>query len=166
MNGSIPQRGFWWTDDEHLKESQAHHSKHAVQPRGSQRPRNRRVKVCASKALGKLSIQASSDVTFRGLGALLAEKFAAEGCNVAINYNASQDRAKDIAAKIEKNHQVKTVVIQGVSLRCDLKSVDLCSLTITKDVGQLVDCERMVFEATKCLGGLDVIISNAVSRGF
>ena len=53
----------------------------------------------------------------RGLGALLAEKFGDEGCNVAINYNESRDRAEATAAKVEKAYHVKTVIIQGVSLR-------------------------------------------------
>ena len=50
----------------------------------------------------------------RGLGALIAEKFAAEGCNVAINYVSNLERAKETAAKIEKECGAKTVVIQGV----------------------------------------------------
>ena len=45
----------------------------------------------------------------------MAEKFAAEGCNVAINYNENQVRAKETAAKIEKDSNVKTLLIQGVS---------------------------------------------------
>lgn len=52
----------------------------------------------------------------RGLGALVVEKFAAEGCNVAINYNENKDRAKHVAEKAEREHGAKTVVIQGVSL--------------------------------------------------
>lgn len=51
---------------------------------------------------------------FRGLGALIAEKFAAEGCKLAINYNASQDRAEQVAEKIERHHKTKAVLIQGV----------------------------------------------------
>ena len=50
----------------------------------------------------------------RGLGALIAEKFAAEGCNVAINYVANSERAKETAEKIEKAYQSETTVIQGV----------------------------------------------------
>ena len=50
----------------------------------------------------------------RGLGALIAEKFGAEGCNVAINYAQSKDRAEALAEKIEKEHGVKTLVLQGV----------------------------------------------------
>ena len=51
----------------------------------------------------------------RGLGALLCQKFAAEGCNVAINYNSSPDRAKQVAEACEK-HGVKAVVVQAVLL--------------------------------------------------
>lgn len=78
----------------------------------------------------------------RGLGALIAEKFAAESCNLAINYNASQDRAEQVAKEIERVYKIKPVLIQG-------------------DVGKLADCERIVQEAIDELGGLDVIISNA-----
>lgn len=45
----------------------------------------------------------------------MAEKFAAEGCNVAINYNASQERANQVARKVEKEYQVKSLVVRGVS---------------------------------------------------
>lgn len=50
----------------------------------------------------------------RGLGALVAEKLAAEGCNVAINYNESKDRAEAVAKKITEDFQVKVIVLQGV----------------------------------------------------
>ena len=50
----------------------------------------------------------------RGLGALIAEKFAAENCNLAINYNASQDRAEQVAEKIERVYKTKPILIQGV----------------------------------------------------
>ncbi|KAL8787020.1 MAG: hypothetical protein Q9213_002456 [Squamulea squamosa] len=53
---------------------------------------------------------------FRGLGALLAEKFAAEGCNVAINYNASEDRAQQLAEKIHKLYNSKAIIVKGVLL--------------------------------------------------
>ena len=52
----------------------------------------------------------------RGLGALIAEKFAEEGCNVAINYNASKDSAEMVAERVGKQHGVKTAVIQAVLL--------------------------------------------------
>ena len=55
------------------------------------------------------------DAPCRGLGALVAEKFALEGCNVAVNYNASQESAEQVVAKIQK-FKVKSFVIRGVGL--------------------------------------------------
>jgi NAD(P)-dependent dehydrogenase (short-subunit alcohol dehydrogenase family) len=62
---------------------------------------------------------------YRGLGALVAEKFAAEGSNVAINYVSNEDRAKETAAKIESQYKVKVVIIQGVRLRLSLSYIIL-----------------------------------------
>ncbi|MCJ1299270.1 hypothetical protein MMC08_002062 [Hypocenomyce scalaris] len=78
----------------------------------------------------------------RGLGALVAEKFAAEGCSIAINYVSNADRAKQTAEKLEKEYNAKTVLVQG-------------------DVGVLADCDRTIKESISGLGGLDIIIANA-----
>lgn len=56
---------------------------------------------------------------------MVAEKFAAEGSNIAINYYSSEAQAKELAAKIEADHKVKAIVIQGVSER-RLKYTSLC----------------------------------------
>ncbi len=50
----------------------------------------------------------------RGLGAVVAEKFAAEGSNIVINYFSNVDRAKETAAKLEKDYGVKVIIVQGV----------------------------------------------------
>ncbi|KKA21502.1 Short chain dehydrogenase [Rasamsonia emersonii CBS 393.64] len=89
----------------------------------------------------------------RGLGALVAEKFAAEGSNIAINYVSNADRAKETAAKIESQYKVKVVVIQG--------EVKLIEIACSKDAGIREDCVRVVRTAIESLGGLDVVISNA-----
>ncbi|EED23830.1 short chain dehydrogenase, putative [Talaromyces stipitatus ATCC 10500] len=78
----------------------------------------------------------------RGLGALIAEKFASEGANVAINYVSNEARAKETESKITSQYAVKTTVIQG-------------------DLGVKEDCVRVVKTAIEVLGGLDVVISNA-----
>lgn len=57
------------------------------------------------------------DLIFRGLGAIIGRKFAAEGCNVAINYNASKERAEQVVANIVEKHKVKSISIGGVSIR-------------------------------------------------
>jgi len=51
----------------------------------------------------------------RGLGELICLKFAAEGCNVAVNYNASEDRAKEVAEKVRR-FGGKAVLVKGVCL--------------------------------------------------
>ncbi|KAE8454084.1 hypothetical protein EG329_007862 [Mollisiaceae sp. DMI_Dod_QoI] len=79
----------------------------------------------------------------RGLGEYICIKFAQEGSNVAINYNASPERAKGVQAKIEEEcKNVKTFVIQG-------------------DMGKEADCINVVQETIRQLGGLDIIIHNA-----
>lgn len=52
----------------------------------------------------------------RGLGVCIAEKFAAEGCNIAINYLSSEQAANDLALRLQSECSIKTVTIQGV--RC------------------------------------------------
>ncbi|EAS33033.3 short chain dehydrogenase [Coccidioides immitis RS] len=78
----------------------------------------------------------------RGLGAAVAERFAAEGSNVAINYVSSEDRATALAAQLEENHKINAITLQG-------------------DVSSRSDCENLVKQTIEQLGGLDVIISNA-----
>jgi len=83
----------------------------------------------------------------RGLGELICLKFAKEGCNVAINYNSSADRAEGVAKKVEHDHGMKAFTVQG-------------------DMGLEKDCIRVVQESISKLGGLDVIISNAGHTRF
>ncbi|KAL2000975.1 hypothetical protein VTN02DRAFT_2376 [Thermoascus thermophilus] len=78
----------------------------------------------------------------RGLGALVAEKFAAEGSNIVINYVSNEARAKETATKIEAEYKVKVVIVQG-------------------DAGIQDDCIRVVRSSIELLGGLDIVISNA-----
>ncbi|ORX92899.1 short chain dehydrogenase/reductase [Clohesyomyces aquaticus] len=77
----------------------------------------------------------------RGLGAVICKTFAAQGCNVAINYFNRVEAANDVAAECEKLG-VKAVVVKG----------DAC-LT--------AECAATVAEAKGKLGGLDIIIANA-----
>ena len=44
----------------------------------------------------------------------MAQKFAAEGSNVAINYMSNKATADKVASEIASQYNVKTVVIQGV----------------------------------------------------
>ncbi|RPB14515.1 NAD(P)-binding protein [Morchella conica CCBAS932] len=78
----------------------------------------------------------------RGLGAATVERFAAEGCNVAINYLSASARAEALAEKVRATWGVTAVVIQG-------------------DVATDAGCVAIVEEAVRALGGLDVVVSNA-----
>lgn len=57
----------------------------------------------------------------RGLGALVAQKFASEGSNIAINYASSKDAAEKLASEIQSQFGVKTVTIQGVRVSPTLR---------------------------------------------
>ncbi|KIW91377.1 uncharacterized protein Z519_08273 [Cladophialophora bantiana CBS 173.52] len=83
----------------------------------------------------------SRQVLNQGLGALICEKFAAEGSNIVVNYVSSKDRADQVAEKCE-GLGVKAVVIQA-------------------DIGVVEDTVRLVKESVQQLGGLDIIINNA-----
>ncbi|KAI9733230.1 MAG: hypothetical protein M1834_003314, partial [Cirrosporium novae-zelandiae] len=85
----------------------------------------------------------------RGLGALIAEKFALEDCNVVISYVENEPRARETAAKIEG--------ILKETGKGNGKGVGI----VKGDVGIEKDCVRLVEEAIDILGGLDIVISNA-----
>lgn len=80
----------------------------------------------------------------KGLGAVIAAKFAAEGSNIAINYANDTAAAQSLKAELEKEHGVKAVVVKA-------------------DAGSMAECKRCVEETIQALGGIDVIIGNAVS---
>ncbi|RJE23715.1 Short chain dehydrogenase [Aspergillus sclerotialis] len=78
----------------------------------------------------------------RGLGAVVARKFAAEGSNVAINYVSSKDAAEKLASDLQSQYKVKAIIVQG-------------------DAGLQSDCRNIVKSTIEQLGGLDIVISNA-----
>ena len=49
------------------------------------------------------------------MGAVVCEKFAAEGANVALNYANSKEPADDLAKKLEK-YGTKIIVLKAVCL--------------------------------------------------
>ncbi|RMJ26672.1 Short chain dehydrogenase [Aspergillus sp. HF37] len=75
-------------------------------------------------------------------GSLVAQKFASEGSNLAINYVSSSEAADTLASDLQAQYKVKAVVVQG-------------------DAGLQEDCKRVVKETIDQLGGLDVVVSNA-----
>lgn len=81
-------------------------------------------------------------ILIRGLGAEIARKFAAEGCNIAINYVNSEAPALALAQDLESHHGTKTLVIQG-------------------DGGKIPEIQTCVRKTLEGLGGLDIIVGNA-----
>lgn len=49
----------------------------------------------------------------RGLGAATVERFAAEGCNVVINYLSAVEQADALAGKLKNIWGVKVITLQG-----------------------------------------------------
>lgn len=81
-----------------------------------------------------------------GVGRATALRLAELGCSVAINYSKSKDDAEATATDIER-FGVKAVAIQA-------------------DVGNDADCRRLVDEAVKAFGRLDVLVNNAGTTSF
>lgn len=77
----------------------------------------------------------------RGIGAAIAERLAAEGADVAITYNASEDRARKVVQLIEATGS------RGLAIRAD--SADA------------TDPERSVKETVDQLGRIDILVNNA-----
>ena len=77
----------------------------------------------------------------RGIGRAIAERFASEGANVAINYSSSADAAREVA---------DAAVAHGVEARI-----------YQADVGLEADCKRLAGEVISDFGQLDTLINNA-----
>jgi NAD(P)-dependent dehydrogenase (short-subunit alcohol dehydrogenase family) len=77
----------------------------------------------------------------RGIGRGIAEVFAEEGADVAVNYVESASQAEEVA-KAAKAKGVKAITVKG-------------------DVARRADVESMIDKAWKELGGLDILVNNA-----
>ena len=77
----------------------------------------------------------------RGIGRGIAEIFAEEGADVAVNYVESAMPAEDVAKFVQAQGR-KAVVVKG-------------------DVAKRADVEAMMDKAWKELGGLDILVNNA-----
>jgi len=77
----------------------------------------------------------------RGIGRAIAERFASEGANVAINYASNADAASEVADAAAK-HGVEARIYQA-------------------NVGVEADCERLAGEVLRDFGQVDILINNA-----
>ncbi len=76
----------------------------------------------------------------RGIGRVIAEKFAEEGAKVGINYHSSGKKAREVLEHVEK-----------------------CSegLLLQADVSKRKDCKRMIEKFVEKFDGLDILVNNA-----
>lgn len=58
----------------------------------------------------------------------MAQKFAGEGSNVAINYVSSKDAAEKLASDLQSQYKVKAIIVQGVRVFPSFKTArqDYC----------------------------------------
>jgi 3-oxoacyl-[acyl-carrier protein] reductase len=77
----------------------------------------------------------------RGLGKAIAERYAALGADIVINYSKDKASADEVLSNI-KAMGVKVIAIQA-------------------DVSKLADVERLFQEALKAFGKLDIVVANA-----
>ncbi|MBX3447658.1 MAG: glucose 1-dehydrogenase [Parvibaculaceae bacterium] len=96
-----------------------------------------------SSLKGKVAIVTGSAT---GLGAAVALQLADKGCNVVINYTKSETEAKETLAACQAKG-VEAILAQG-------------------DVGEDADCRRIVGEAVKKWGRVDVLVNNAGGTKF
>jgi NAD(P)-dependent dehydrogenase (short-subunit alcohol dehydrogenase family) len=78
----------------------------------------------------------------KGLGAEIARKFAAEGSNLAINYNSDTSTAEALASELSTTYNITAIALRGDAASTD-EMTSLIHTTVAK------------------LGGLDIIIGNA-----
>ena len=77
----------------------------------------------------------------RGIGRGIAEIFAEEGADVAVNYVGSADKAEDVAAYV--------------------RSKGRRAITVRADVARRADVEAMVDKVWTELGPVDILVNNA-----
>ena len=78
----------------------------------------------------------------RGIGKGIAQIFAREGFNVAVNYLASEDLAQEVCDQLISRYGVLAVPIQG-------------------DVSREEECQRVIDQTTQAFGNLQVLVNNA-----
>src|SRR5687768_11082964 len=78
----------------------------------------------------------------RGIGAAIAERLAADGASVVVNYVNAHREAEAVAERVRRAG-VRAVVARA-------------------DIGDPTQAVRLVHDAVKELGRLDIVVNNAV----
>jgi glucose 1-dehydrogenase len=92
----------------------------------------------AMRLVGKVALITGAG---RGIGRGIAERFAAEGADLVLNYARSSDAAEELRRQVE--------------------AAGRRAITIRADVGQVGQTRAMVTEAVRQMGRLDVLVNNA-----
>jgi 3-oxoacyl-[acyl-carrier protein] reductase len=82
----------------------------------------------------------------RGIGAAIAERLAADGAAVAVNYSKSASEAESVAERIHRTGG-RAIVLRA-------------------DVGEWSQAKALVEGAVNELGRLDILVNNAAAIGF
>ena len=77
----------------------------------------------------------------RGMGKAIAERYAALGANIVINYSKDKTSADEV---------VSNITAMGVKV-----------IAVQADVSKVVDIERLFEEAKKAFGKIDIVVANA-----
>lgn len=77
----------------------------------------------------------------RGLGKAIAERYAALGANIVLNYSRDAAAAEEVVSNISAMG-VKVIAVQA-------------------DVSKVADVERLFTEAKKAFGKIDIVVANA-----
>ena len=77
----------------------------------------------------------------RGLGKAIAERFAALGADIVINYSKDKSSADEVVSNI-KAMGIKVIAVQA-------------------DVSKVADIQRLFSEAKKVFGKIDIVVANA-----
>lgn len=77
----------------------------------------------------------------RGLGKAIAERYAALGANIVINYSKDKTSADEV---------VSNITAMGVKV-----------IAVQADVSKVVDIERLFEEAKNAFGKIDIVVANA-----
>jgi 3-oxoacyl-[acyl-carrier protein] reductase len=77
-----------------------------------------------------------------GLGKRTAIELAKKGLNIILNYMNSEEKARELAAFLEAQYRIHTLVLQG-------------------DISKYTDCESMVSHGMEHFGQIDILINNA-----
>ena len=87
---------------------------------------------------GKVAIVTGAS---NGIGRAIAERLADDGAIVVVNYNQSEEKAKQVVTGIQAKGG-KAVAVQA-------------------DMGRVTDARRLIVDAVKQFGRLDILVNNA-----